>query len=235
MEQQSIRIVPKPVREQAEEALRHAIVSGRYPPGTHLSDRAICEELGVSRSIIREAIRLLAAEGLVMSIPHRGTFVAFMSSAEAVQIYEVRSALEALAGKAFATRASDQERRELRAVVEQIAQDGMAEERGTLLELKQRFYSILLQGSRNAYVARMLDQLLNRNMSLRATSLSDPDRLQQTVAELRKIVERIEDRDGDGAAEACLAHVRAAEATALRVLRSQEATDGAAKKGPTGR
>lgn len=231
MDQQSLRIVPKPVREQAEEALRHAIVSGRYPPGTHLSDRAICEELGVSRSIIREAIRLLAAEGLVMSIPHRGTFVAFMSSAEAVQIYEVRSALEALAGKAFATRASDQERRELRAVVEQIAQDGMAEERGTLLELKQRFYSILLQGSRNAYVARMLDQLLNRNMGLRATSLSDPDRLQQTISELRKIVERIEDRDGEGAAEACREHVRAAENTALRILRSQEAADGAAKKG----
>lgn len=230
MEYQSLRIVPKPIREQAEEALRYAIVSGRYPPGTHLSDRAICEELGASRSIIREAIRSLAAEGLVMSIPHRGTFVAFMSSAEAVQIYEVRAALEALAGNAFAIRASDEERRELRAVVEQIAQNGMANERETLLKLKQKFYSILLQGSRNTYVARMLDQLLNRNMVLRATSLSDPDRLQQTIAELRKIVERIEDRDGDGAAEACGAHVRAAEATALRILRAQEALESKSKK-----
>lgn len=233
MEQQSLRIVPKPVREQAEEALRHAIVSGRYPPGTHLSDRAICEELGASRSIIREAIRLLAAEGLVMSIPHRGTFVAYMSSAEAVQIYEVRAALEALAGKAFATRASDDERRELRAVVEQIAEVGATEERANLLTLKQKFYSILLQGSRNTYVARMLDQLLNRNMGLRHTSLSDPDRLQQTIAELRKIVERIEDRDGEGTAAACRAHVRAAAATALRILRAQEATESSnAKKRP---
>lgn len=233
MEQQSLRIVPKPVREQAEEALRYAIISGRYPPGTHLSDRAICEELGASRPIIREAIRLLAAEGLVKSIPHRGTFVAYMSSAEAVQIYEVRAALEALAGKAFATRASDQERQELRAVVEKIASHSMTEERGTLLELKQKFYSILLHGSRNIYVSRMLDQLLNRNMGLRATSLSDPDRLQQTVSELRKVVERIEDRDGEGASAACLAHVQAASETALRILRAQEASENETKKKPT--
>lgn len=226
MAQQSLRIVPKPVREQAEEALRHAIISGHYPPGTHLSDRAICEELGASRSIIREAIRLLAAEGLVISIPHRGTFVAFMSSAEAVQIYEVRAALEALAGKSFAIRASDEERRELRAVVEQIAEVGAKDDRGSLLTLKQRFYSILLHGSRNTYVSRMLDQLLNRNMSLRSTSLSDPGRLQQTIAELREIVDRIEARDGEGAAEACQAHVHAAAATALRILRAQEAFEG---------
>lgn len=232
MDQQSLRIVPKPVREQAEEALRHAIVSGRYPPGTHLSDRAICEELGASRSIIREAIRLLAAEGLVMSIPHRGNFVAFMSSAEAVQIYEVRAALEALAGGAFAARASDQERSELRAVVEEIARTGLSEERGALLELKQKFYAILLLGSRNTYVARMIDQLLNRNMGLRATSLSDPDRLQRTIAELRLIVERIEARDGEGAAEACRAHVKAAAETALRILRTQEAIDGDLKRKP---
>ena len=232
MDQQSLRIVPKPVREQAEEALRHAIVSGRYPPGLHLSDRAICEELGASRTIIREAIRLLAAEGLVMSIPHRGNFVAFMSSAEAVQIYEVRAALEALAGRSFAARASDHERSELRAVVEQIAKDGLTEERGALLELKQKFYSILLQGSRNTYVKRMIDQLLNRNMGLRATSLSDPHRLQQTVVELREIVERIEARDGEGAAEACRAHVMAAAETALRILRAQEALEGSSKKKP---
>jgi DNA-binding GntR family transcriptional regulator len=232
MEQESLRIVPKPIREQAEEALRRAIVSGRYPPGTHLSDRAICEELGASRSIIREAIRLLAAEGLVMSIPHKGNFVAFMSSAEAVQIYEVREALEALAGNAFATRASDQEKRELSAIVEQIAQIGQTEKREALLVLKQKFYSILLQGSRNTYVARMIDQLLNLNMGLRATSLSDPDRLLQTIAELRRIVERIEARDGEGTAEACRLHVRAAADTALRILRAQEAMESNAKKKP---
>lgn len=231
MEQQSLRIVPKPVREQAEDVLRHAIVSGRYPPGTHLSDRAICEELGASRSIVREAIRSLAAEGLVTSIPHRGTIVAYMSSGDAVQIYEVRAALEALAGEAFATRASDQERRDLREVVEQIAQEETAKDRDVLLHLKQKFYSILLLGSRNTYVARMLDQLLNRNMSLRATSLSDPDRLQQTITELRKIVERIEARDGEGAAAACRAHVQAAAATALRVLRAQEASESTSRKG----
>jgi DNA-binding GntR family transcriptional regulator len=226
------RIVPQSVRSLVEQRLRQAIVGGAFSPGTHLADRVLCEQLGVSRSIVREAIRLLEAEGLVTMLPHRGAFVAFLTAAEAVQIYEVRAALEALAGAGFAERASDEERAELRAIFESLATMEAAAGQAALLERKQRFYAVLVRGSRNAYAGRMLDQLLNRNTQLRATSLSEPGRLRNSIEELRRIVEAIERRDGEGAAQACRAHVEAAAAAALRVLREREQRMAAANSAP---
>lgn len=218
----SLRVQPQPVRQQVEDQLRGAIISGAFAPGSHLSDRSLCEQFGVSRSIIREAVRLMEAEGLVTVVPYRGPFVAFLSAAEAAQVYEVRGALEALAGEGFAQRASDEERTELRRVYEELAVAGPTAGREALLDIKRRFYDVLLRGSRNAYVGRMLGQLLNRNAQLRATSLSDPGRLPQTVRELRRIVEAVERRDPEGAWQACREHVAAAAAIALRILRQRE-------------
>jgi DNA-binding GntR family transcriptional regulator len=182
----------------------------------------MCERFGVSRTIVREAVRLLEAEGLVTVLPHRGPFVAFLTAAEAVQIYEVRAALEALAGQGFAERASDAERSALRAVVVGLEAASVSARRDALLEHKRAFYAILLQGCRNQYAARMLGLLLNRNTQLRATSLSAPNRLPNTIRELWRVVEAIDQRDGEAAAAACRDHVRAAAAVALRVLRERE-------------
>jgi DNA-binding GntR family transcriptional regulator len=228
LNQPTLRILPQPVRQQVEDQLRNAIISGVFPPGSHLSDRVLCEQFGVSRSIIREAVRLMEAEGLVSVIPYRGPFVALLTAAEASQVYEVRGALEALAGEGFAERASEEERRELRQVYEQLAAMEPESGRQALLDVKRRFYDVLLRGCRNTYVARMLGQLLNRNTQLRATSLSDPDRLPHTVREIHRIVEAIEQRDPDGAFQACRDHVRAAAAVALRVLRQRERDAAAA-------
>lgn len=216
-------VQPQPVRQQIEDQLRGAIISGAFAPGSHLSDRSLCEQFGVSRSIIREAVRLMEAEGLVTVIPYRGPFVAFLSAAEAAEVYEVRGVLEALAGQGFAERASDHERAELRQIYEELSVAGPGAGRAALLELKRRFYDVLLRGSRNAYVGRMLGHLLNRDAQLRATSLSDPGRLPQTVRELRRIVEAVERRDPDGAWRACREHVAAAAAVALRIIRQREA------------
>jgi DNA-binding GntR family transcriptional regulator len=210
------------VRSLVETQLRNAIVGGRFAPGTHLSDRLLCEEFGVSRSIIREATRLLEAEGLVTVIPRRGPFVAVLSAAEAVQIYEVRAALEACAGQGFAERASDEERAKLEAVFADIARMDASAAQADLLEAKRRFYAVLMQGCRNAYVGRMLGHLLNRNNQLRAMSLSAPGRLPNTIRELRRIMEAIRDRDGEGCAAACRDHVKAAAVVALRFLRARE-------------
>ena len=220
---EQLRFAPQPVRRQLEEHLRRAIIDGLYPPGSHLSDRALCEQFGVSRSLVREAVRLLEAEGLVTTIPYRGPFVAFLSAEEAAQIYEVRAALEGLAGAGFAQRASEAQRRDLREVFDALA-GGCGADRRQLLETKQRFYDVLLAGCGNAYVARMLAQVLNRNTQLRATSLSAPDRLPNTVREIGAIVEAVLRRDPDAARRACVAHVEAAAAVALAILSESQRT-----------
>ena len=228
-----LRLVSPSLRSAVEDQIRQAIMAGDLPPGRHLSDRMMCERFGVSRTVVREAVRLLEAEGLVTVVPHRGPFVAFLTAAEAVQIYEVRAALEALAGQGFAERASDAERAALRRVMTSLEAAGSQTSREELLDHKRAFYAVLLQGCRNQYASRMLGLLLNRNAQLRATSLSAPDRLPNTLRELRRVVEAIEQRDGEGAAAACRDHVRAAATVALRVLRERE--HAAAEADATGR
>lgn len=224
---ESLRIVPQPMRRQVEEGLRAAIVNGRFAPGEHLPDRVLCDLFGASRSVVREAVRLLEAEGLVTVQPNRGPFVAQLSPEEAAQIYAVRGVLEALAGEGFARHATDPERAELRAVWEDLAKRGPDATREELLAIKRRFYDVLLAGARNAYVARMLDQLLNRNMQLRATSLSDPGRLPWTIRELKRVIDAIDRRDPDEAFTACREHVQRAADVALRLLAVPPSTPAA--------
>jgi DNA-binding GntR family transcriptional regulator len=210
------------MRRQVEEGLRAAIINGRFAPGEHLPDRMLCDLFGASRGVVREAVRLLEAEGLIVVQPHRGQFVAFLSVAEAAQVYEVRAVLEALAGEGFAVRASDAERAELRDVYDELKAISPQSGREVLLGIKRRFYDVLLRGCRNEYATRMLDQMLNRNTQLRATSLSDPSRLPNTVIEIRRVVEAIERRDAEGAFQACRDHVMSAAKVALRLLRERE-------------
>jgi DNA-binding GntR family transcriptional regulator len=216
--QHSLKIIPQPVRRQVEDALREAIVGGRFLPGEHLPDRVLCEAFGTSRSVVREAVRLLEAEGLIVVHPNRGPFVAPLSVDEAREIYEVRAALESLAGAGFARHATAAQRAALNAVYEELRDRGPACDRNSLLDIKRRFYDILTQGCGNAYAARMLDRLLSRNAQLRATSLSRPDRLPRTIAEIGDIIAAIERHDPAAAAAACRRHVEQAAAVALAIL-----------------
>jgi DNA-binding GntR family transcriptional regulator len=216
--QPSLKIIPQPVRRQVEDALREAIVGGRFLPGEHLPDRVLCEAFGTSRSVVREAVRLLEAEGLIVVHPNRGPFVAPLSVDEAREIYEVRAALESLAGAGFARHATAAQRAALNAVYEELRDRGPACDRNSLLDIKRRFYDILTQGCGNAYAARMLDRLLSRNAQLRATSLSRPDRLPRTIAEIGDIIVAIERHDPAAAAAACRRHVEQAAAVALAIL-----------------
>jgi GntR family transcriptional regulator, trigonelline degradation regulator len=222
--QHSLKIVPQPVRRQVEDALREAIVTGRFLPGDHLPDRVLCEAFGTSRSVVREAVRLLEAEGLIVVYPNRGPFVAPLSVEEAREIYEVRAALESLAGEGFARHATAAQRAALRAVFEELRGSNAAENRQALLDVKRRFYDILSQGCGNAYAARMLDRLLCRNAQLRATSLSSPDRLPRTIAEIGEIITAIENHDPAAAGAACRRHVEQAASVALAILATEQAT-----------
>lgn len=218
------RVEPMPVRRQVEDALRDAIVTGHYPPGTHLPDRVLMETFGASRQIIREAIRLLEAEGLVEQRPHRGPIVATLTAEEAEEIYAVRAELEGLVAHEFARKASESDRATLREVFDRLSQAGADDSKEAILAIKQQIYHVLLAGCGNAYASRMLMTILHRNRQLRAYSLSAPRRLKHTIEEMRAIVEAIERKDAEGAAAACRLHVQKAAGAALQVLRAQEAT-----------
>jgi DNA-binding GntR family transcriptional regulator len=210
--------VAAPLREQVTDRVRAAILDLRLRPGERLIERELTENLGVSRATVREVIRQLAAEGLVTVVPQRGAEVTSLSASDAADIYEMRASLEALAVRRFVQRAGDEQVRALRAAVDEIARS--AEGDGDHLGAKDRFYEVLMEGSASGPLQQTLAGLQARVRLLRATSLSAPGRPARAAEELRAVVDAIEARDADAAAEACVRHIRHAAETATAQLTS---------------
>jgi DNA-binding GntR family transcriptional regulator len=186
-----------------------------------LIERELCEMLGVSRTLIREALSQLVAEGLVQIIPHKGPIVSVMTGDEARGLYEVRAVLEALAGRQFTERATDEQRVALKEAFNPLAliRDVQGQE-GIMLFLKQkaRFYDVMLEGAGNPVLMEMLRLVHTRVMMLRATTLSQEGRLPQSYDEIATIVDAVMRHDADAAAAACKRHVEQAERLAVQVL-----------------
>ena len=99
----------KPLRELVFESLREAIIQGKLGPGERLMEIQLAEEMGVSRTPVREAIRKLELEGLVVMIPRKGAYVAGLSLKDIADVFEIRRALEGLAAELASERATDEE------------------------------------------------------------------------------------------------------------------------------
>jgi GntR family transcriptional regulator, trigonelline degradation regulator len=211
------------LRQQVLDALRNAILEFRFKPGDRLIERELCELTGVSRTSVREALRHLESEGLVHNVPNKGPIVATVGAEEAQRIYEVREALEGVAGRLFARRATDRQIAELRAATERLERAFATKDTREIVAEATRFYDVFLDGCGNALIRDMIRSLHARVVYLRATSMSQPGRAPGSLAEMHRIMEAISRRDADAAEEACKDHVRRACAAALDVLHQRSA------------
>jgi DNA-binding GntR family transcriptional regulator len=216
--QSGIGRVAAPVREQVVGVIRAAILDFRLKPGQRLVERELIEQLGVSRTTVREVLRQLTTEGLVTVIPQKGAIVTAPSPEEAKDLYEMRAALEALAVRRFVERATAEDIRRLREAfsgMERVLAAG-----GDIhahLAAKDDFYAVLL-GSSSPSIEQVLGGLQARVRFMRATSLAAPGRSAEAVDEIRHVVEAIEAGDAEGAAEACVLHVQRAASIGLSRL-----------------
>jgi DNA-binding GntR family transcriptional regulator len=202
-----------PVRDQVADRLREAIVGMELRPGQLLVERELCEATTASRASVREALRRLESEGLVVSEPGKGTRVAVVSPDEAVHLYEVRAVLEGLAGRLFAERGTDEQLAELERAVTEIEQ--LVDDPPKMLHAKVRFYEALFAGTGNPELRDLLDRIHRRVTLMRANSLSVPGRPAESVREMRRIVDAAMRRDGEATSALCAAHVRAAAAAGV--------------------
>jgi DNA-binding GntR family transcriptional regulator len=211
--------VAAPLREKVISALRQAILDFELKPGQRLVERELIERLGVSRTTVREALRDLASEGLVSVVPQRGAIVATPSIEEAADLYEIRAILESLVVRHFVERAADDAITRLFEAVDEVAVISADGDVRSMLAAKDRFYSVLFTGANSPALQQLLEGLKARVQVLRATSLSEPGRPQEVVAELRAITEAVGRRDAELAARLCAAHVRRAARAATDALR----------------
>lgn len=211
--------VAAPLRGQVLDVLREAILDFHYKPGQRLIERELIEEVGVSRTTIREVLRELEAEGLVETVPQKGAIVVVPTAEKAEELYEVRSALEQLAVRNFVARASDAQVKRLREASDEFART-VAEggDSKTVLKAKDRFYDALLDGSGNEEIRNTLGGLQARVQMLRATSMSNPGRTSEVVRELDELVRAIENGDADTAAAACAFHLDRARENGIKGL-----------------
>lgn len=214
--------VAAPLRSQVLDVLREAILSFRFAPGQRLIERELIDLTGVSRTTIREVLRELAAEGLVKTIPQKGAIVVSLSPEEAEELYELREVLEGHLAKKFVERATDAQVVALRRAFTQL-ENVVDRQEGTLAVLKAKdvLYELLLSGAGNSALRASLSQLHARVSLLRASSLSSgPGRPPEAVVELRALVEAVEARDAQVAAEAMVLHVRAAARAGIEAVRT---------------
>lgn len=211
----------------ALETMRNAILGGYFQPGARLVERQLCEQLDVSRSIVREVLRHLEAEGLIDSHGHQGPVVAVIDVDQAMQIYQIRALLEGNAARACATVASDEALQRLRALNRQTQQAFGKKDFDLVRQGTAAFYEALFTTC-NMTVAWDIVQSLNARINrLRALTISAPGRDAEAAAEMEAILQALEKRDPDAAEQASRHHVM--RAAAIAVERLPEDPSGAAR------
>ena len=191
----------KPLREIVSDALRQAIRDGLLPPGERLMEIPLAEELGVSRTPIREAIRILEQEGLVVMIPRRGTYVADMSLKDVTELAAERITNE-----------------EIEALEQHLVEIGNYMNENNLDKVVQAdilFHEILYKASRNDRLVEMINNLREQTLRFRTLSMSQTGRLAKTWDEHRQLVEAISDRDVERARQIARIHMEESEKTLL--------------------
>jgi DNA-binding GntR family transcriptional regulator len=214
--------IAAPLRHSVTDSIRNAIAVGYFRSGDRLRERTLCAMTGVSRTLVREALRQLESEGVIEVLPHRGPIVAVMTPEKAEGVYQVRAELEGLASELFARRASERDRKQLALAFEALRRSVRSSDPLARLTAKNQFYDCLIEGSGNEALGITLRMLNSRVMLLRATSLRAPGRMTESLLELQELLHALLAGDGRAARQAARRHVRKAAAVALELLRAEQ-------------
>lgn len=204
-----------PLRAQAVTALRKQIVTGAYKPGQRLVEKHLEEELGVSRTVIREALRQLESQQLITLKPQVGAIVSVLTADDVRHLYQVRAALEGTAARLAAENAASSDVARLRELINGFRMAGDQGEVEQLVAIKDDFYAALLSAAGNPVIEDLLGNVQARIALLRAYTLEVPGRAPQSYAELSAVIDAIEARHPDLAEARSREHVYAAQAIAL--------------------
>lgn len=227
---------PQTLREIVLERMRGAILSGRFKSGERLVERTLCDQLGVSRSVVREAIRYLEAEGLVEIMANKGPMVARMDWAQAAQIYDIRMLLEQSAASACAALADDAVKAALRRALADLesasagdagtsdagtSDTGASNAGGGLFQATTRFYEVIFTAAGHHIAWEIVQRLNGRISRLRALTLATSDRHVSGPVRMARICAAIVANDPAAAAVAVRDHLAEAAQIARRLLENE--------------
>jgi DNA-binding GntR family transcriptional regulator len=213
-----IEQAPQTLREIAQDRMRTAIIEGHFEPGERLVERPLGDQLGVSRTVIRETIRYLEAEGLVEIIPNRGPIVARLSWDQARQIYDVREQLEGAAAAACASAHNTDFPDQLRDALDALNARMTDAEWIGVMQATTRFYELIFTQAGHTIASEIVQRLNGRISRLRVLTLSAKDRPRSGISHMHAISDAILSQDPIAAKAAVHAHIADASAIAEKFL-----------------
>lgn len=199
------------------------IRAGILTPGDRLTETDLANRFGTSRTPVREAIRQLEADGLVVHTPRRGACIRSLGHAEISELYDMRTVLEGAAAQFAARAASDVELCELEAIHDAMTTADNAED---LYLLNRQFHAALLDAARNRFLIKAV-VATNKTLSIIGRStMEDATRAANALTEHADIIAALRARDPEAAGQAMTKHIAAAHQARLRQLRTQQSNDG---------
>lgn len=196
--------------------IRNDILNGVYEPGESLVETKLSEELGVSRTPVREALRQLELEGLVQSVPNKGVTVTGISTQDIQDIYTIRMMIEGLAARWAAEKATPDELEELKEAIDLEEFYTAKHNYGSLLRFDTRFHDIIFKASKSKPLMYTLSTFHRYVQKARKVSMSSPERAAEVLEEHKAILQAIIDRDADRAEKLMTEHVRNASLNLLK-------------------
>ena len=233
----------RPLRQLVADRLRAQILEGALPPGSWIRQERVAREMGVSQMPVREALRELAAEGLVEHAPYRGVRVTRFSPQDVSDLYTCRAFIEGLAARAAAREITAEELGTLRGLAAQMRKRLAPRHLAEYRELNRRFHALVSSASRRPFLVRTLEQLWSAFPSMllsqfdETASTSLPDRDAEDVSEHDAIVAALERRDADAAERAVRGHIEEAARHLTAAVRHEapHARTAPRPRGPGGR
>jgi len=204
--------------ERAYYAIRELIVTLELPPGSVVNERDLMQRLDLGRTPVREALRRLAWETLVEVYPRRGMFVSTVDVRDLAGLSEVRAALEPVAARLAAERATADDRAATAALLEELARVGGAHDERALIELDQLTHRHLYRCTHNPFLEETLGAYYVLTLRIWFLALDRVASLDEAVREHRELLEAVRDGNGDRAEEAMRRHVERFEAAIRAVL-----------------
>ena len=190
--------------QDVAERLREQIFNRELEPGSHIDEQKLCADYGISRTPLREALKVLAVEGLVTMKVRRGAYVTEMSTEDVTQVYHLLALLEADAAGEVARSASDEQIASLRALHERL--EKQAPQRRIFFGTNEQFHMRLLAVAGNRWRTQIVGDLRKMMKLNRHHSLFKPSRIAESLAEHRALMDALEARDAEAATRLMRAH-----------------------------
>ncbi|MGM7720757.1 GntR family transcriptional regulator [Metabacillus sp. Hm71] len=197
----------KSLRDIVVESLREAIVTGRFQPGEHLKERELSEIMGVSTTPIKEAFRMLGYEGLVETVPRKGTYVSDLAETSIQEVQMLRSAVEGVCAKLAAMKLTEKDEMALKQQIEKMERLLKENKVDQLVEENTKFHRLIKEAAKSPMVSQVSDNISSFDKAFRKRALMEQSELQSGFSEHKKIVEAILSRDPELAEKVMKQHI----------------------------